>query len=366
MLKKSLLAVFILLCACAPRVDITKEFALQRISFSDISGWKSDAFDEALPALLETCKMPKSPWDNFCKGLSELDGASNKTVRKYIEKTLVPYQVYTYGDKKGTFTGYYEVAMKGSVMPSEKNRVPVYGMPDDLVFVNLKRFGITADKMQFVGKNDKGTLVPYPTRDEIENTIIDAPILIWIDDPVDAFLLHIQGSGRVETEDGVIRIGYAGNNGHDFVGIGSLMKKAGLLQNNLSMPAIRDWLRKNPEQGKEIMAQNPRYIFFKILSADATGPLGAMGIPLTAERSLAVDTNFIPLGTPLFLDTYSPDGKKIKRLVVAQDVGSAIKGPIRGDYFWGYGEDAFQNAGRMKSSGSYVLLWPKGKLPPTK
>ena len=171
--KKSclLLAVFALLCACTPHIDKTKEFTLKRISFSDISGWKKDDFNEALPALLETCKNPKSPWESFCKGLSKLDDASDKLIRKYIEKTLVPYQVYTYGDKNGTFTGYYEVAMKGSFMPSQKHRVPVYGMPDDLVFVNLKRFGITADKMQFVGKNDKGTLIPYPTRDEIENTI---------------------------------------------------------------------------------------------------------------------------------------------------------------------------------------------------
>ena len=366
MLKKSFLLLFILTCACQPalRISPNKEFALQPISFSQISGWKSDSFREVFPALESSCQKPSTVWKDFCSGLDSLKKASDSVLRKYLERNLTPYQVYSYGKKDGTFTGYYEVAMKGSLTPSDKHVVPIYGMPDDIVSVNLSDFNISADKMQFVARVENGKLVPYFNREELENQEVYAEPLLWIDDPVDAFLLHIQGSGRVETQDGIVHIGYAGNNGHSFVGIGSLMKQAGFLEGQASMPAIRDWLKKNPEKAKEVMAQNPRYIFFKILPSDTSGPLGAMGVPLTAERSLAVDTRFIPLGTPLFLNTSAPSGKKIAHLVVAQDVGSAIKGPIRGDFFWGYGEDAFQNAGRMKSTGSYVLLWPKGKTPP--
>ena len=233
--------------------------------------------------------------------------------------------------------------------------------------MELEKFGVTSDKKQIIGRAEKGKLAPYYKRGEMENTSLDAPVLLYVDDPVDVFILHIQGSGRVETPDGVVRIGYAANNGHAFVGIGGLMREEGVLEpGKTSMPHIREWLKKNPQKAQDIMRMNPRYIFFRILDGNLSGPLGAAGVPLTAERSLAVDTTYIPLNTPLFLNTTNANGKKINKLVVAQDIGSAIKGPIRGDYFWGYGEEAFQEAGRMKSTGSYILLWPRGAVPPVK
>ena len=176
--------------------------------------------------------------------------------------------------------------------------------------------------------------------------------------------MHIQGSGRVETPQGVYHVGYAGNNGHKFVGIGSILKADNVLvAGKYSMPYIRAWLKENPQKAIEYMNKNPRYIFFKILK-ETEGPLGALEVPLTAKRSLAIDKKYIPLGSLLYLDTTDPDGKEIRQLMVAQDVGGAINGPIRGDFFWGYGEEAFQKAGRMKSTGSYYMLLPKGVNPP--
>jgi len=176
-------------------------------------------------------------------------------------------------------------------------------------------------------------------------------------------ILHVQGSGRVVLPDGHIeRIGFAGHNGRAFKGISSVLVESGALTSgNSSMIAVRDWLRTHSDQARELMNKNARYIFFrKVEGLDASdGPVGALGVPLSAGRSLAVDQRFIPLGAPLWLDTEDPDGVKLQRLVVAQDVGAAITGPVRGDLFWGHGEDAFAKAARMKSAGGYFVFVPK-------
>jgi membrane-bound lytic murein transglycosylase A len=185
--------------------------------------------------------------------------------------------------------------------------------------------------------------------------------LLWVDDPVDAFILHIQGSGRVTLPDGaVVRLGYAGNNGHAYVAIGRLMRARGLLPaDEINMPAIARWLRANPVAGAALMAENPRYIFFR--ERVGAGPIGAQGVALTPGRSLAVDDALIPLGAPLWLDTTGPPpgGGPLRRLVIAQDTGSAIKGAVRGDLFWGAGADAFEAAGRMNQRGRYYILLPQ-------
>lgn len=358
----SLLALFFLY-GC--RTEPPKSFELKRVSFSSISGWASDDFAAALPAMLKTCEKPAADWTDFCSGLKRLKDRPSSQVRRYLEASLIPYQVYTYGSVQGTFTGYYEASLKGSFTKCSENKIPLYGVPEDLVRIDTKTFCAPGgDKGVVMGRIENGKLVPYLKRSEISEDKMKAPVLLWVNDEVDAFILHIQGSGRVETEKGTVHVGYAGNNGHAFLGIGSIMSKEGLLEpGKTSMPHIRAWLKKNPEKARELMAQNPRYIFFRILP-EADGPMGAAGVSLTPQRSLAVDPRFIPLGTPLFLSTSDPDGQPIERLVVAQDIGSAIKGAVRGDFFWGYGEEAFQKAGRMKSSGSYFLLWPKGKQPP--
>jgi len=199
----------------------------------------------------------------------------------------------------------------------------------------------------------------YYTREEIEEKPIDAPVLAWVDNPVESFILHIQGSGRIEMDNGeIMHVGYAANNGHKFVAISGLIAANGDRPKGSSMNEIKIWLEEHPIEAKKIMAQNPRYIFFRKINGE--GPIGAQGVALTPERSIAVDRNHIPLGAPMWLDTYSPTGEGIRKLVMAQDVGAAIKGGIRADYFWGYGDLAFERAGKMKSKGRYFILLPKG------
>ncbi len=362
----ALLALLILGCLAGCGVSPKKAFDVRRVSYSDLPNWKDDDFVEALPALVKNCEAmgEKEEWQTFCDGIVRMQGQSSKRIRKFIESTMIPYAIYAYGQREGTFTGYYEASLNGSLQKDEVNRYPIYGLPDDLISLDTRSVCTAGgDTGTRVGRIENGKFKPYLTRAQIENGSFDAPVVVWVDSPVDAFILHIQGSGRVQTADGVYHVGYAGNNGHTFVGIGSILSEAGVLQaGKSSMPHIRKWLKENPQQATAYMQQNPRYIFFKMLG-ESDGPLGALGVPLTSKRSLAVDTKFIPLGTPIYLNTTDPDGEDIQSLVVAQDVGGAIKGAVRGDFFWGYGEEAFQKAGRMKSEGKYYILWPKGSSP---
>ena len=363
----ALLALFILSCITGCGVSDKKAFDIKSVSYSALPSWKSDDFTEALPALIKNCEAmkEKSDWKTFCDGIIRLKDSSSKQIRKFIESTMTPYAVYSYGKQDGTFTGYYEASLTGSLTKDDVNQFPIYGLPEDLVSLDTKTVcALGGDTGLRVGRIEKNKFKPYLTRSEIEEKDFNAPVLLWVNDAVDAFILHIQGSGRVETPQGVYHVGYAANNGHDFVGIGSILAEEGVLeQGKSSMPHIREWMKKNPKEASEYMKKNPRYIFFK-MTGQADGPLGALGVPLTSKRSLAVDTRFIPLGTPIYLSTSDPDGDDIRQLVVAQDVGGAIKGAVRGDFFWGYGEEAFQKAGRMKSKGRYYILWPKGATPP--
>ena len=365
MRKIAVVFLAMLLASCST-LHPDKDFFAKKVSYSKLDGWTDDEFTEVLPALKKTCENPKWQWKKFCDGLSDFDdSSSNRQIRRYIEKNLTPYAIYSYGSDKGTFTGYYEASLTGSFEKQNDNQYPIYALPDNLIRLDTRTVCQPGgDTGTVIGRVEGGRMLPYWTRKDITPENVRAPVLVWADDEVDAFILHIQGSGRVETPDGVVHIGYAGNNGHGFVGIGSIMAAEGLLQSGKSsMPHIRKWLKENPDEARDLMNRNPRYIFFKILP-QSDGPIGAAGVSLTPQRSIAVDTTYIPLGTPMFLDTKDPDGEVIQKTVVAQDIGSAIKGGIRADYFWGYGEDAFDKAGRMKSVGRYFILWPNGLKPP--
>lgn len=312
-----------------------RAFKLSEVSFSDLPGWEDEDFSHALPALETACQKPTAEWRSFCDGLSSYQYASSPKIRRYLERHLTPYQVTAYGEETGKITGYYEAELTGTRYRTHEAQVPVYGLPYDYV------------------RNEK-----IEDREEIESDEgFDAPIIAWADDPVDLFILHVQGSGRMMTPDGEIRLGYAGNNGHTFKGIGSILADEGLLsETGRSMPEIRHWLKSHPEQAKDLMSQNPRYIFFREIQGET--PIGTAGVPLTPHHSVAVDKSYIPMQTPMWLVTKDPDGLPINHLVVAQDTGNAIKGGIRADYFWGHGEEAFNKAGRMNQKGSYYLLLP--------
>ncbi len=282
-------------------------------------------------------------------------------MRSFLLKHFSVYAVEGSDGPDGTFTGYYETSLRGLLTRSEEFDVPLFALPGDLVELDRRAFGLSNDTPAVIGQVSGRRLVPYDTRLDIEDSSEftgRANVLVWVDDPVDAHLLHIQGSGRVRLPDGSERrIGYAGNNGHRFRGIGSILLNAGELgPGQGSMPSVAEWLRQNPDLGRRYMQDNPRFIFFRWI--DGPGPIGAFGVPLPPGRSLAVDPRFIPYGAPLWLDVRGPDGETLNRLVVALDTGSAIRGAVRGDYFWGAGDQAFDKAGRMKSTGRYFLFLP--------
>lgn len=328
-------AILLGLAGCGHSLSKGRAFSLHEVSYRSLDGWNNDNIREAMPALIRSCQKPAPDWKNFCSGLQAYKYSSPAKIRGYIEKKLTPYAVTSYGSNKGTITGYYEAELSGTRTKIRPNQVPVYGTPR--------------------GYKNGQTLA---TRAQIENTSNYAPIIAWADDPVELFILQVQGSGRMETPDGEIKLGYAGNNGRTFKGLGQILKENGIRpEGGYSMPSMKKWLQAHPQQARTLMAKNPRYIFFKEIPGDS--PYGSAGVVLTPKRSVAVDKNYIPMHTPMWLDAKDPDGVKLNRLVVAQDVGNAIQGGIRADFFWGHGATAFDKAGRMKSTGKYYLLLPK-------
>ena len=303
-------------------------------------------------------------WLPLCDAAVTIPAEDPRAVRYFFESRFAPYQALDGSNPDGLITGYYEAELRGSRTRDERYRVPIYARPKDLVSVSLGGFRSDWKGERISGRVQNGRLVPYPARTEIERGALKGQglELLWVDDALDAFLLHVQGSGRVKLADGsVVQVGYAGDNGHPYVSIGrELIKQGAIRREDLSMPAIRAWIEAHPAEGIALLARNPRFIFFREISGE--GPIGAQGVALTPGRSLAVDTALLPLGVPLWLDTthpLQPSETPLRRLMVAQDTGSAIKGPVRGDFFWGYGEEAAKWAGVMKNTGRYYLLLPR-------
>lgn len=348
---------------------------IKKASFSDLSGWNSENFAEIIPVFKKNCaqilknqntyissenlKIPTTDLQSKCNKFNNKNIKTAAEMKSFIEAEFIPYAVSDNGNTEGKFTSYYEAVINASYHKSERYKYPVYGKPNDLIEINLHDFDKDLPNTRLVGRVVGNKFVPYYNRRDIENNGISAPVIVWGDDLVDIHFMQIQGSAVAKMDDGSeIRIGYADNNGYKFKGIGSILINKGLIKpEDSSMPKIREWLRNNPDKAQDLMAENERFIFQKINTAD--GPLGAYGVSLTAGRSLAVDTRYIPLGSILWLDTVSPDKRSIDKIVFAQDIGSAIKGVVRGDYFWGHGEEALKYAGRMNSVGKYFLILPK-------
>ena len=268
------------------------------------------------------------------------------------------------GDNTGLFTGYFEASLKGARERTESFQTPLHNRPDDLVTVSLGDFRAELNGGRIAGRVIDGRLFPYETRVQIVGSD-DYPhkddVLVWIDDPIDAFFVQIQGSGVVDLADGgTMRIGYAGQNGHAYYAIGhELIKRGEIAEEDMSMQAIRKWLIANPALADEVMNTNDSYIFFRELDAD--GPIGSEGVALTPGRSLAIDYSLLSYGVPIWVNLREPkeNSPQIQRLMVAQDTGSAIRGAIRGDVFWGRGDEAEEYAGKMKSYGKYWVFLPK-------
>ena len=341
---------------------VSRRFFLTPASFKDLKGWKEDKMLQALPAVKNTCRAlgKKSEWQRFCADLDKAVFKTDGAFRKFLEERLEPFAVN--GGAEGIFTGYYEPVIEGSLKKTKRFQTPLWGMPSDIIRIDLGKFDPKLKGDVVFGRKDGKEVKPYLTRKEIETGKYPFPAkaVAWVGHPVDAFILQIQGSGRLRLPDGrEISIGYAGNNGHKFVGIGALMAREGLLKKGVyTMSEIKDWLKKNPVEAERLMHANPRFIFFRRLKEN--GIIGSLNVPLTPKRSLAVDPSYIPLGSLLWLETKGPSDKgRLNRLMAAQDTGNAIKGAVRGDFFWGSGETALHEAGRMRAKGTYFMLVPK-------
>lgn len=312
-------------------------------------------------------------WRAPCAAAAQSD-SDDAGARLLFERWFVPFLAGNNGRAEGLFTGYYEPELKGARAPGGRFVVPLYGRPVDLVTVDLGLFREDWRGTSIAGRVQAGALRPYPTRAEIDAGALKgvrradggALELVWVDGSVDAFFLEIQGSGRIVLEDGsLMRVGYAASNGRPYVAIGrELIARGALTREDVSMPAIRAWLAAHPQEAPEVMHKNTSFVFFRPLPPPATaddGPPGAQGVALTPGRSLAVDRAFLPLGVPVWLDADDPltQGARVQRLLVAQDTGGAIKGPVRGDVFWGHGALAAEQAGHMRSAGRYWIFLPR-------
>lgn len=363
--------------------DQRDALSLRRVNYSDLPNWEADELSEAAPALLNSCQaITKKPantnlgiagragdWREPCAILSRMNQRDNASMRAYFENWFKPWAIRGENGDEGLFTGYYEASLKGSWSRKGQYQTPLYARPRDLISVDLGAFRAEWKGKRISGKVSKDQLIPYDDRASIaEGTLAGrARPLLWVDNPIDAFFLEVQGSGRVQMRDGkTVRVGYDGANGQGYASLGRILLDMGELSRPVSMQSIRKWLEGHKERAQEIMNQNASYVFFRILKEP--GPTGAQGVPLTARRSLAVDPAYIPLGAPMWLEIADngneSDGQSENgRLVVAQDTGGAIKGVVRGDFFWGYGKDAENKAGGMQSKGRYYVLLPRTVIP---
>lgn len=321
------------------------------VDWHDLPGWKSDRPLDAWPALLQSCQRPASAWTLLCSDVQRSPPDSDAELRNWLVRNVQPYRVESYdGAASGLITGYYEPLVEARRVPSGAYRRALYSPPPDLA-----------------------TRKPYWTRRELDTlpaaqAALRGREIAWLSDPLDVLVLQIQGSGRLRiTEpDGRVRnlrVAYAGTNGHPYRSVGRWLVEQGELQpGQASWPAIRDWARLNPARLDELLWANPRYVFFReeALPDPAVGPRGAQGVPLTPGRSIAVDPKSVPYGTPVWIDTTEPlSGTPLRRLVLAQDTGSAITGAVRADYFWGWDGDAAEQAGRMRQPLRMWVLWPR-------
>jgi membrane-bound lytic murein transglycosylase A len=349
--------------------------ALLAARFTDLPGWRADATVEALPALRQSCaQLASRPlWSPACAALSRLSPQSDpETVRAVLEQHFQPWRVRNPdASTTGLITGYYEPLIQGARHPKGPHSVPIHGLPSDMVVVELADQYPEIQTLRLRGRLEGNRLVPYWSRAQIDTLgpRLPAPILAWADDPIEFFFLQIQGSGRVSLPDGTLmRIGYADQNGHPYRSIGRwLIDQGELKPHEASMQGIQAWARANPQRLRALLHQNPSYVFFRELPPSDLGPIGALGVPLTTERSVAVDPSVIPLGAPVYLSTTWPlSDRPLNRLMVAQDTGGAIKGAVRADFFWGFGAQAGAQAGRMRQSGQLWVLMPKGFSPSTR
>ncbi len=346
--------------------------ALTPTTFAALPGWQQDDVRQAWPAFAASCKVliKKDDWQAACAAARTVDGRDAAAVRAFFETWFVPNQLRAGdGADTGLITGYYEPMLYGARKRGGAYQTPLYAVPDDLVSVELASVYPTLKGMRLRGRLVGKKVVPYGTRAEIARADVAGKELVWVNDPVEAFFLEVQGSGRVQLDTGeTVRIAYADQNGHPYKAIGRwLVEQGELTSATVSAQAIKAWIVAHPQRRDELFNVNPSYIFFKEerLPDAKVGPKGALGVALTPARSVAVDPAFVPLGAPVFLATTEAGSTQpMRRLVMAQDTGGAIKGAVRADFFYGFGADAAHKAGLMKQKGAVWVLLPKSASAP--
>jgi len=359
-------------CPAPPAVP-ARVNPLEAVDFGVLPGWKDGEQAAAWGAFLSSCQALRwrDAWRGVCARATELRAARDEEVRRFIEDNFVPWRLANPdGSTEGIVTGYYEPLVHGSRVRAAPYLYALYAPPEDLLTIDLSNVNPDLRGMRLRGRLDGKRVVPYYTRAEIARGAapVEGKEIVWVDDPVEAFFLQVQGSGRVQLENGeMLRLGYADQNGHPFQSIGRYLVERGELKlGETSMQAIKSWAAANPKRLEELLNQNPSFVFFRELPlADpASGPVGALGVPLVPGRSIAADPRYVPLGAPVFLATTFPaSNTPLNRLVVAQDTGGAIRNPVRADFFWGFGADAGTQAGRMRQLGKMWVLLPKNFRP---
>lgn len=356
------------------------QLRLTRVSFADLPGWANDKHAESLPALRRSCRaLSRKPaaehlglypiagkpgdWTAACKAVRA--ARTDAQARALYEHHFVPFRVANNGETTGRFTGYYLARITGSRTRSRHFNVPVWGRPRDLVSARISDFIPSLRGERIWGKLEGNRLVPYATRAEINRGALEgrAKVLFWADDATDVFFAEVQGSALAIVDGAEVRIGVGGKNGRVYTAIGRVLIKWGeLTGDTVSMQSIRAWLKEHPRRATELLESNEAFIFFRELSGD--GPRGAQGVVLTPGRSLAVDLRWLPMSLPLWVDTEVPApmadaAVPWRRVMIAQDTGGAIRGPVRGDIYFGHSDAAADQAGRMKGRGGYYALIPR-------
>jgi len=361
------------------------------VDWADVQGWQQDKLSLAWPALLQSCVAltgKTSSWRVICEKAQQMPNANDQQARQFFEEHFVMQEILPNESDSpdGLITGYYEPLLHGSLAPSERYRYPVYKRPDNLLVVELGELYPTLKGKRVRARLDqRNRVVPYFDRKAIESDaeLLKGNEIAWVDDPVALFFTHIQGSAKIMFEDGgLLDIGYDDQNGHPYYAIGRKLIESGEVPVEvMSMQAIKQWLIAHPDRADGLLNTNPSYIFFQARETKPElGPLGSLGVPLTAQRSIAVDRQEIPLGAPVWISTQLPayqtasdsgdtkantdsqasqPGEVFQHLVFAQDTGGAIKGRARADLFWGSGEMAEFYAGKMRQAGRLFLLQPK-------
>jgi membrane-bound lytic murein transglycosylase A len=354
--------------AVKPEVFKLADYSLLKTAqWNELDDLANDDLTQAWPAWILGCAVLKNKpaWQKVCQEAEKITTPNQANIDAYLRKNFAVYRTTNLdGTESGLITGYYEPILKASRTKKGQYRYPLYARPDDLITVELASIFPELANKRVRGRVVGNKLIPYFNRGEIEadQSPLKGREIAWVDDQIDLFFLQIQGSGMLHFDNGEkMHVGYADQNGQSYQSIGRLLiDKGEITADKASMQGIKNWAKNNTKKVRELLNANPSYVFFRELPADLPGPIGALGSPILAERVVAVDPKFVPLGAPIFLSTNLPfTSQPLQRLMMAQDTGGAIKGGVRADFYWGAGPEAGKQAGSMKQSGKIWVLLPK-------